>query len=132
MRNLVLVGLEASNQVLLKGAHAVGQEARAVQQVADDEGLVDVELELAVHAANGGGDVVAHDLGADHGQGLALRGVDLAGHDAAAGLVLGESQLAEAAAGAAAQVADVLGNLGQRGGDGVEAAVGLDYGVVGG
>lgn len=83
--------MEACDEVLLKGAHAVGENARAVQEVANDEGLVDVELELAVHAADSGGDVVAHDLGADHGEGLALRGVDLAGHDAAAGLVFGES-----------------------------------------
>lgn len=130
--NLFLVSLQAGDEVLLKRAHAVGEDAGAVEQVADDQGLVDVELKLAVHAANSGGDVVAHDLGADHGQGLALGGVDLAGHDAGAGLVLGEVQLAEAAAGAGAEVADVLGNLGEGGGDGVEAAVGLDNGVVGG
>lgn len=102
-----------------------------MQQVADNQRLVHVELKLAVHAANGRGDVVAHDLGADHGERLALRGVDLSGHDAAAGLVLGQDQLAETASGTAAEVSDVLGNLGQRGGQGVEASVSLDDGVVG-
>lgn len=131
-RNLLLVGLETLNQVLLERAHAVREQSDAVQQVADDERLVDVELELAVHAADRGGDVVAHDLGAEHGQGLALRRVDLAGHDAGAGLVLRQHQLAEAAAGAAAEVADVLGDLGERRGQRVEGARGLDDGVVGG
>lgn len=130
--NLFLVGLQTGDEVLFKGAHAVGEDARAVQEVADDERLVDVELELTVHAANGGGDVVAHDLGAHHGQGLALGRVHLAGHDAAAGFVLGQGELAETATGAAAEVTDVLGDLGERGGEGVEAAVGLDDGVVGG
>lgn len=103
-----------------------------MQEVADHEGLVHIELELAVHAANGGGHVVAHDLRADHGEGLALGRVDLARHDAAAGLVLWEGELAEAAARAAAEVADILGDFCERGGEGVEAAVGLDDGVVGG
>lgn len=103
-----------------------------MQQVADDERLVDVELELAVHATDRRGDVVAHDLGAKHGQGLALRRVDLAGHDAGAGLVLRQHQLAETATGAAAEVADILGNLGERRGERVESARGLDDGVVGG
>ena len=103
-----------------------------MKKVANDERLVDVELKLAIHAANGGGNVVTHDLGADHGQSLALGRVDLAGHDAATGLVLGQDQLAETAAGAGAEVADVLGNLAERAGEGVEAAMGLDNGVVGG
>ena len=101
-----------------------------MEQIADDEGLVDVELELAVHATNGGGDVVTHDLGAEHGQSLALSRVDLTRHDAAAGLVLGKVQLAEATAGTTAEVSDVLGNLGEGDGQGVERAVCLDNSVV--
>ena len=101
-----------------------------MKQVANDEGLVDVKLELAVHAADGASNVVAHDLSADHSQGLALGRVDLAGHDGAARLVLGQDELAEAATGAAAEVADVLGNLGERGRKGVKAAMGLHDSVV--
>ncbi len=44
-----------ADQVLLEAAHPVRQQARAVQQIADHERLVDVELELAVHAADGAG-----------------------------------------------------------------------------
>lgn len=96
-----------------------------MQDVADDEGLVDVKLKLAVHATNGSSNMVAHDLRANHGQGLALGRIDLSRHDAAARLVLRQNELAQAAARAAAQVADVLSNLGQRGGESVESARGM-------
>ena len=58
---------------------------------------------MAVAGAHGHGDVVAHHLAADHGQGLGLGRVDLARHDRAAGLVLRQLELAEAAARAGAQ-----------------------------
>ena len=130
--NLLLVSLEADNQVLLERAHAVSEKARAVQQIADDKGLVDVQLKLTVHSTNRGGDVVTHDLGADHGEGLALGGVDLAGHDAATRLVLRQVELTETATRAAAEVTDILGNLGQRAGKSVEASMSLNNGIVGG
>jgi hypothetical protein len=101
-----------------------------VEKVADDERLVNVELKLAVHTTNGGGDVVTHDLGADHSQSLTLSGVDLARHDAATGLVLGQVQLTKTAARATAKVSDILSNLGERGSKGVERAVSLDNGIV--
>lgn len=130
--NALLVCLEASNEVLLKAAHAVCEQTRAVQQVADHDGLEDVELEVALRAGKGSGGVVAKDLCADHGQGLALCGVDLAGHNGGAGLILWQLQLAETAAWAGAEEADVLGDLEEGDGEGVELAVGFDDGVVGG
>ena len=128
----LLVRLDAGDEVRLEAAHAVAEDAHAVQQVADQHGLEHVELELAVHARDRDRRVVAHDLRADHGQGLALRRVDLARHDRGAGLVLRQLQFAEAAAGAGAEVADVLGDLEERGGERVERAGGVDDGVVGG
>jgi hypothetical protein len=89
-------------------------------------------LELAVRAGDRNRRVVTHDLRGDHRQGLALGRVNLAGHDGRSGLVLGERELAEAAAGARGQVADVVGNLHERDGDRVERTRGLDDGVVGG
>ncbi len=73
-------------------------------------------------AAEGDGDVVAHDLGRDHGQRLALGRVDLARHDRGAGLVGRQHQLAEAAARAGAEQADVVGDLRERGGEGLQRA----------
>lgn len=128
--NTLLIGLQAIHEVGTEAVHAVRQNADTVEQVADQDGLEDVQLELAVHATDGSGDVVTHDLSADHGKGLALGGVNLAGHDRRTGLVLGEVQLAETAAGAGAEVADILGDLEQRAGKGVQRAGGLDNGVV--
>lgn len=129
--NAVLVGLEALDEVGVEAVHAVGEDAHAVEQVGDHDGLEDVQLELAVHATNGGSDVVTHNLSADHGERLALGGVDLSGHDGRAGLVLGEAQLAETAAGSGSEVTDILGNLEQRAGQGVQGAGCLDDRVVG-
>lgn len=58
-----------------------------MQEIVDDERLERVELKVALKSAGGNGGVVANDLAAHHGQGLALRGVDFARHDAAARLV---------------------------------------------
>src|ERR1044071_4284455 len=44
-----------------------------------DDGLVDVGLEVARGTAEGDGVVVGDDADADHGEGFALGGVDLAG-----------------------------------------------------
>ena len=127
----LLVSIETVHQVLLEAGHAVGQNAHAVEQVADDRGLEDVELELAVHAANSSRDVVAHHLGADHGERLTLGRVDLARHDRRARLVLRKDQLVQTAAGTRSKVTDVLSNLEQRASKGVKGTGGLDNRVVG-
>jgi len=50
-------------------------------------------------------------LGTDHGEGLALGGVDLAGHDAAPWLVLRKAQLPQAAPGPTTQEPHIVGYL---------------------
>lgn len=102
-----------------------------MEQVADDQGLVHVELKLAIHASNGASNIVAHHLSADHGQSLTLRRVDLSGHNTGAGLVLRQVQLSQTTSRTAAEVADILRNLGERRSYSVEGAVGLDDGIVG-
>jgi hypothetical protein len=109
-RDPALVGLEALDQVRAEAGHAVCEKTRRVKQVRDHDGLEDVELEVTLAASEGDGSVVAEDLGAEHGEGLALGRVDFAGHDGAAGLILRELELGEA----------------------VELAVRFDDGVVGG
>ena len=56
----------------------------------------------------------------------------LAGHDGGPGLILGETQLSEAAAGAGAKEADVIGDLHDGAGHHVTRAAHLHHGVVGG
>jgi hypothetical protein len=127
-----LVGLKTLNKVGAEASHAVCEQAGGVKEVGNHDGLEDVELEITLRAGEGDGGVVAEDLGAEHGQGLALGGVDLAGHDGAAGLVLGELEFSKTAAGTGAEETDVLGDLEEGDGEGVELAVSLDNGVVSG
>ena len=74
-------------------------------------GLKTFSSKLPCEPAIVDGGVVAEHLHAHHGHGLGLRRVHLARHDRRAGLVLGQDQLAEAAARARAQPADVVGDL---------------------
>lgn len=68
-------------------------------------------LELAAGACHAHSGLVTHNLGGDHCDCLALRGVDFAGHNAATRLILREIQLAEPAARTRAKEADIVGNL---------------------
>lgn len=81
----------------------------------------------ACHAHSG---LVTDDLGRDHRDCLALRGVDFARHDAAARLVFRETQLAEPAARTRAKEADVVSDLHQRASNDVESTVSFDKGIV--
>ena len=89
-------------------------------------------LELSVRSSDGDGSVVSHHLASDHGQSLALSRVDLSGHDGGSRLVLGEGELSKAASRSGSEVSDVVGDLHERNGDGVESSGSLDDGVVGG
>ena len=66
--------------------------------------------------------MVAHHLGGDHCQHLGLGRVDLARHDRASRLILRQLQFAETAARTRTEQADVVADLCQRNGDGVEQA----------
>src|ERR1043165_2809691 len=94
--DLGAVGGDAAGAVGVEGAAGIAEEAEGLEDGVGDEGFVDVELEVAGGGAEGDGEVVGEDAGADHGHGLALGGGDLAGHDGAAGLVFGDGELDEA------------------------------------
>ena len=108
-----LVGFDAVDGLLRERDGRGRQEVDRLQQVAGDERDADVELELALHAADGDRGVVADHLGADLEHDLGEDGVDLAGHDRRALLQLGQEQLADARARAGAHQRDVLGDLRQ-------------------
>lgn len=130
--NSFLVRLQAADEVLLEAAHPVREQADAVQHVPNNERLEDVELEVAVHVADRGRDVVAHDLRGDLGEGFRLRRVDFSRHDGGPRFVLGEAELAEAAAGTRAEEADVGGEFEQSGCESVEVGGEGEKGIVGG
>ena len=73
--------------------------------------------------------VVADHPGANLHHAFAHHRVDLAGHDRAAGLAVGQHDFVEAAPRPAAQPADVVGHVEQRDGDGPQLAVALDQPV---
>ena len=87
-------------------------------------------LELAVRTGHADNSLVANDLRSDHGHSLALGRVDLARHDTASGLILGQLELAQTTAGPRAEVPDVVRDLHERAGDGVERTMRLDERVV--
>lgn len=102
-----------------------------MQQVADHDRLEDIELKVALGAGKGRGNVVTKDLSADHSQRLALCWIDLSRHDGRTRLVLWELELAETASRTRAEEADILCDLEEGRGEGVELTMGLDNGVVG-
>lgn len=122
---------QSVNQVDSEAVHAVGDNAHTVQEVSDEDRLEDVQLKLAVHTTDGGGNVVAHDLSADHGESLTLGRVHLSGHDRGTGLVLWEAQLGQTASGTGSEITDILCNLEEGASQGVQGARGFNDGVVG-
>ena len=81
---------------------------------------------MALHAADRDGGVVADDLGGDLDDDLGNDRVDLAGHDRRALLQLGQEDLAETGARPRAHQPEVVGDLRQRDGNGLERARQLD------
>lgn len=75
-----------------------------LQRRGHDHRLVHIELELARRPSHRDRRVVAHNARAHHGERLTLRGVNLARHDAGAGLVGGQGQLTEAGAGTGGEI----------------------------
>ena len=125
------VWLHAVDTLRPEGAAGVREQARAVQEVVDHHRLVHVELEVALAATDGDGRVVAHDLTADHRHRFGLRRVDLSRHDGGAGFVGRQREFPKATAGSRTEPADVVGDLHQRSGEGVEGSRSGNDGVVG-
>uniref|UniRef100_A0A6B0VA16 Uncharacterized protein n=1 Tax=Ixodes ricinus TaxID=34613 RepID=A0A6B0VA16_IXORI len=124
------VGHDADDAVVGEGDAGVREEAYRAQDVGHHEGLEDVELKVAVAAAHCHRHMVAHHLGRHHGHRLALRRVHFAGHDAAAGLVLGQRELPESTPGSRAEEADVVGDLHEAAGNDIQGPGHLHHGVV--
>ena len=89
--HLILVSNDAGGTVLIKGYDGLCEESYRLEEVIRTYGHEHIQLEITLRCSHGNGGIVAHYLNGDHGHRLALRGVDLAGHDGRAGLVLGNS-----------------------------------------
>src|SRR5216684_7746386 len=128
--NLLGVGLNADGAVVHETVAGVRKQLDGVEEIENHHRLENVELEIALRAGKADGGVVAHHLDGDHGHGLGLRGIDLAGHDARAGLVFRKRELAEAAARAGGQPANVVGDFHERSGERFQRAAGENDFVV--
>ena len=91
--NLLPIRLQALHQVLAEAGHGVLEHPDRLQQVEADQGLVDIHLQMPSCAGSGHGAIESDHLGADHGHGLALGGIDFPRHDRAAGFIGGQPQL---------------------------------------
>lgn len=126
----LLVSFQTVDKVRLKAGHAISQDTNAVEEVADHDRLEHIQFELTVHAGDGGSNVVAHDLSANHGQGFTLGRVDLSRHDGRTRLVLREAELSKTATRTRSEITDILSNLEQRCGKSVQRSRCLGDGVV--
>src|SRR5580700_2105162 len=115
--DLCAVDFDALDAMPHEAVHGAGEELDGVEIVEDDDGLENVELEIALRAGKTDGGVVAHHLYGDHGECFGLRGIHLAGHDAGAGLVFRKNKFAEAAARAGSEPTNVVGDFHERGGE---------------
>ena len=116
------VRLQPGNTVLGEVAAAIGQELNRLQQVVDDHRLEHVELQVALAGGEGDGGVVAQHLAGEHRQRLALGRVDLAGHDRTAWLIGRQAHFGQTGAWPGAQQAQVVGDLHQGHGQGLQGA----------
>ena len=111
---------------------AASEQLDAFEHVVGDHRLEHIQLEVALAGGQLHSGVVAHHLHGHHGQALGLGGIHLARHDRAARFVFRNHQLAQAAAGATGQPADVVGDFHQAAGQHREGAVGCGQGFMAG
>ncbi|MNC40225.1 hypothetical protein D3C75_889200 [compost metagenome] len=111
--NRLFVRLDSLCAVPVKREHGIAKQPAGLQEAVDQHRLEDIELKMPLARRYPDRHVVAEHLADHHGHRLALRRIHLAGHDRAAWLVLGNPQLADAAAGPARQQAHVIRDLHQ-------------------
>ena len=122
-RNPLAIRFDADDAMLAEGIHAVCEQADRLNQVIGDDWHEDIELEVPLAGGNSQSGIVAHDLDGDHGNGFALRRIDFARHDRAARFIFGDADFPDAAARARRQPTDVIGNLHEVAGQGLEHTV---------
>ena len=123
---LLAVRLDPVDALLGEQPRRGREQPDRVEQVPRHQRDEDVQLEVALHAADRDRRVVADHLRRDLRHDLGDDRVDLAGHDRGALLELGQEDLGEPGARPGAHEAEVVRDLRQRDGDRLERARGLD------
>ena len=121
--HLFPVGGDAHGALVVEGQNRLRHQAGGLQEVIRGDGHEHVQFEVALRGGHSHRHVVAHHLHGDHRHRLALRGVDLAGHDGRTGLVLRDMDLAQTVARAGSQPAHVVGDLHHVARGGLDRAV---------
>ena len=112
---VAVVGIDgdAVDALGAQGVHRIDEPGLAFEDALGDDGLHDVELELAGLGGEGDGGVVADDLEAHLVRDLGDDGVHLARHDGGTRGHRREVDLVEAAAGTGGHQAEVVADLGE-------------------
>src|ERR1051325_3615337 len=122
--DLLAIEFYSGDAIIDEAVAGILDQANRVEQVMNHDGVEDVQLEVALRAREAYGRVVAEDLYGDHRHRLALRRIDLAGHDGRARLVLRQNQFPEARARPRSQPANIVRDLHERSGEGLQSAAG--------
>mmetsp|Transcript_12658 Transcript_12658/g.36826 ORF Transcript_12658/g.36826 Transcript_12658/m.36826 type:complete len:384 (+) Transcript_12658:265-1416(+) len=125
-----VVDLQAFHATLGEGIARISNQACRLKEIGNHERLEDVQFELALRASDGDGNMISHHLSADHRDGLALRRIDLAGHDGGTRFVGWQRQFAQATSRSASQQTKVVRHLVQAACDGVENSRNFDQRIV--
>jgi hypothetical protein len=123
------VSFDSVDALLREQARGGAEQLDRVEQVAREQRHENVQLEVPLHASDRDGRVVADHLRRDLRHDLGDDRVYLAGHDRAALLQLGERNLRKAGTRAGAHQPQVVGDLRERDGNGLERARRFDEAV---
>src|SRR5438034_6868037 len=97
MLDAFAVKLDTVDAVFDKSVTGIMQQPHRIQKIVDHHRLENVQFEIALRAGKPNGRVISKDLNRYHRDRLALCRVDLAGHDRASRLVLGQRDLTDPA-----------------------------------
>lgn len=128
--NALTVSLNTNNAVLVERIASISQKVDGVEDVADDQGLENIKLEVTTGTSDSHSDMVAHNLSADHGKSFALSRVDFTRHNGAARFVLRKGELSETASRTRSEEADIVSNLEKRSSNSVEGTMEEDKSVL--
>ena len=79
--NVGFIGCDAHHTMLGKRYHCIGQQADGLQHIVSNHRFVHIQFKMALAGGNAHRDLIAHHLRGDHGQSLALCGIDFTRHD---------------------------------------------------